>query len=237
MKDAISVARHVLQYTEHTLLVGSQATEFALSMGFTQTNLTTPKSDQMHTTWKANNCQPNFWKNVHPNPETSCGPYEPNDSTNLETPGTSARNRFDRFNHDTIGMIVIDADGHIAGGTSTNGARNKLPGRVGDSPVPGSGCYVDRNVGGSAATGDGDVMMRLLPALVAVEKMRSGSTAEEASRQSLERVIEYYPNFEGAIVSASIDGTYGGACHGFSSFQFSVANDNTGVKLVDVQCT
>jgi isoaspartyl peptidase/L-asparaginase-like protein (Ntn-hydrolase superfamily) len=66
-------------------------------------------------------------------------------------------------NHDTIGMVAIDSDGHIAAGTSTNGMTFKIPGRVGDAPIPGSGAYVDKDVGGCAATGDGDVMMRFLP--------------------------------------------------------------------------
>lgn len=66
-------------------------------------------------------------------------------------------------NHDTIGMIAIDIRGHIASGTSTNGAKNKIPGRVGDSPVIGAGSYADQEVGAASATGDGDIMMRFLP--------------------------------------------------------------------------
>ncbi|KAF2347854.1 Peptidase T2 asparaginase 2 [Trinorchestia longiramus] len=237
VKDAISVARHVLHYTDHTLLVGSQATEFALSMGFKQENLTTPTSAGMHESWKEANCQPNFWKNVVPDPTTSCGPYSPGTVAGNEASG-GPRTFFGRFNHDTIGMIAIDGNGNIAGGTSTNGARNKIPGRVGDSPIPGSGCYVDRKIGGAVATGDGDVMMRLLPALVAVEKMRDGFSPEEASRLSLDRVVEYYPNFEGAIVSAGLDGSHGAACHGFSWFKYSLADASTlGVITVDVPCT
>ncbi|KAA0190778.1 hypothetical protein HAZT_HAZT000453 [Hyalella azteca] len=236
VKDAISVARHVLQYTEHTLLVGSQATEFAVSMGFKLENLTTPKSQEMHRSWKEQNCQPNFWKNVVPDPSTSCGPYAPVSS--MASGWTNdQRASFDRYNHDTIGMIAIDKDGKISCGTSTNGARNKIPGRVGDSPIPGSGCYVDRNVGGAAATGDGDVMMRLLPALISVEKMRDGYSPEEASRMSLQRIIDYYPNFEGAIVSASLDGRHGGACNGFTTFQYSLADSENGVTTVDVSCS
>lgn len=60
-------------------------------------------------------------------------------------------------------MIAIDSQGSIAAGTSTNGAKNKIPGRVGDSPIPGSGAYADQEVGAAAATGDGDIMMRFLP--------------------------------------------------------------------------
>lgn len=236
VKDAISVARHVLQYTEHTLLVGSQATDFALSMGFKKENLTTTKSSEMHETWKRDNCQPNFWKRVSPDPSKHCGPYKPLSDGNGSTVKTS-KTTYNRYNHDTIGMIVIDRDGHIAGGTSTNGARNKIAGRVGDSPIPGSGCYVDRKVGGAAATGDGDIMMRLLPALVAVEQMRIGSSPYEAAKYALDRVVEYYPKFEGAIVTASIEGQYGAACHGFETFQYSVANNDIGgVEVFEMRC-
>ena len=60
-------------------------------------------------------------------------------------------------------MVAIDINGKIAAGTSTNGAKFKIPGRVGDSPIPGAGAYADTNVGGAAATGDGDIMLRFLP--------------------------------------------------------------------------
>lgn len=238
VKHAISVARHVLENTDHTLLVGSQATEFAIQMGFTRENLTTRNSAEMHESWLEDECQPNFWKDVSPNPKSFCGPYKPSEDDAGSSKKSRSVHTFDRYNHDTIGMLAIDAEGHIAGGTSTNGARNKIPGRVGDSPIPGSGCYVDRKVGGAAATGDGDVMMRLLPALVTVERMRGGLSPREAAVQALERVVEYYPKFEGAIVAASIDGAYGAACHGFKKFEFSVANHEIGgVKVVEVSCS
>lgn len=66
-------------------------------------------------------------------------------------------------NHDTIGVVAIDLNGHIAAGTSTNGARNKIPGRIGDSPIAGAGAYADQRVGAAAGTGEGDIMMRFLP--------------------------------------------------------------------------
>ena len=74
--------------------------------------------------------------------------------------GGAGRPWVDRRNHDTIGVIAIQPNGDIAAGTSTNGARHKVPGRVGDSPVIGSGAYVDNDVGAAVATGDGDLMMR-----------------------------------------------------------------------------
>lgn len=66
-------------------------------------------------------------------------------------------------NHDTIGVIAMDTNGHIAAGTSTNGAKYKIPGRIGDSPIAGAGAYADSKVGAAAATGAGDIMMRFLP--------------------------------------------------------------------------
>lgn len=61
IKDAIAVARHVLENTEHTLLVGDRATEFAEMMGFKKESLSTPVSKSMWKSWKKNQCQPNFW--------------------------------------------------------------------------------------------------------------------------------------------------------------------------------
>lgn len=74
----------------------------------------------------------------------------------------------ERVGHDTIGMIALDSNGSLACGTTTNGASYKIPGRVGDSPVMGAGAYCETGVGGATATGDGDQMMRLLPAYAAV---------------------------------------------------------------------
>ena len=62
VKNVISVARKVLEHTEHSLLVGSLATDFAVKMGFKQESLQTNESKEMWTQWKANKCQPNFWK-------------------------------------------------------------------------------------------------------------------------------------------------------------------------------
>ena len=98
-------------------------------------------------------------KNVVPNPTSTCGPYQPKKLA--KSPGKIMHS--DQDNHDTIGMIAIDTRGHIAAGTSTNGMRNKIPGRVGDSPIAGAGAYADQEVGAAAATGDGDIMMRFLP--------------------------------------------------------------------------
>ncbi|XP_055596622.1 N(4)-(Beta-N-acetylglucosaminyl)-L-asparaginase [Uranotaenia lowii] len=246
IKHAIAVARHVLQNTKHTMLVGERATEFAVQMGFTRESLQTEHSKAMWDEWKNNHCQPNFWLNVIPSPSMSCGPYEPISANTIQQTfvtsndlDSSEQPQFGQYNHDTIGMIVIDAEGHVVAGTSTNGARNKIPGRVGDSPIPGAGAYADGSVGAAAATGDGDVMMRFLPSLIAVEGMRQGLSPQLAGEAALARITKHYPDFVGGIVVADRYGKYGAACHGMNEFPYSVIEGSdpaAGVAVRKVPC-
>lgn len=133
VKNAVGVARKIMEHTRHTLLVGELATDFAIKMGFKEENLTTNVSAKMNADWKLANCQPNFWRNVIPDPSSSCGPYSipsiahSQVSDHSQQP-ESSKVIIDRFNHDTIGMVAIDSLGRIASATSSNGARNKIPG-------------------------------------------------------------------------------------------------------------
>jgi len=88
-------------------------------------------------------------------PTTSCGPYHmiEDDKSNRNTPVGSEEN------HDSIGILAIDSQGRTAAGTSTNGVKYKIPGRVGDSSIVGAGAYAQR-VGVAASTGDGDIITR-----------------------------------------------------------------------------
>lgn len=239
IKDAIAVARHVLENTRHTLLVGERATEFAIQMGFTRETLATDKSMELWTNWKANNCQPNFWLNVVPDATQSCGPYEPESGNAVPRSDWSDRGsyKFGPDNHDTIGMVIIDGNQQVFAGTSTNGATHKIPGRVGDSPIAGSGAYADGTVGGAAATGDGDIMMRFLPSLRAVEELRRGVSPNLAGELALRKIAQYYSSFSGGIVVATIDGDYGAACYGMESFPYSVYDPETRTAVVEtVKC-
>lgn len=237
IKDAIAVARHVLENTRHTMLVGEQATDFAVQMGFKKESLSTSNSKATYNEWRLRNCQPNFWMNVIPNPSMSCGPYSPVDDKITKQSMNDINSFFTSNNHDTIGMIVIDKSGNIAAGTSTNGANHKIPGRVGDSPIPGSGAYADNSVGGAAATGDGDILMRFLPSFLAVEFLRNGLKPDVAGEKALMRIAQHYPLFVGAIVVVDKDGNYGAACHGIDSFPFSVYNPQSKkVKLEKRDC-
>ncbi|KAF7244069.1 N(4)-(beta-N-acetylglucosaminyl)-L-asparaginase, partial [Varanus komodoensis] len=129
IKNAIGVARKVIEHTRHTLLVGESASLFAESMGFQSEDLTTQNSLAVYLKWLNRSCQPNFWKNVTPDASKSCGPYKPAAEFSKEEQKTSER-KIQVHNHDTIGMIVIGKTGHIVAGTSTNGADHKIQGFV-----------------------------------------------------------------------------------------------------------
>ena len=280
IKDAIRVARAVMDYTDQTLLVGSRARDFAVEMGFTKSNLTTNYSLNQYQTWLAANCQPNYYKNCI-NQSTSCPPYKPmnisnhslfyNDNsdsinmninininkfntqktkyhnTNSNTNSNSVfhndnhnvnsklynieRNKdrnnkiptIDQWNHDTIGMIAVETDGTMSVGTTTNGANHKIAGRVGDSPIIGSGGYVEQGIGAAVATGDGDVMMRFAPTKEAVLLMKYDKSPTDACVESLLHIGQYYPTYQGAMVCVAANGSFGGASVGWSDFfQFAV---------------
>ncbi|XP_039745853.1 N(4)-(Beta-N-acetylglucosaminyl)-L-asparaginase-like [Pararge aegeria] len=241
VKHAASVARHVLEHTRHSILVGELATQFAVQMGFHEETLTTSNSKRMWLKWfYRDHCQPNYWMGVTPDPSRFCGPYSKIDNLVHKNYDWPPMIKFDRFNHDTIGMIAIDKKGDIAAGTSTNGAKFKIPGRVGDSPIPGSGAYADNSVGGATATGDGDVMLRFLPSFLAVEEMRRGASPAEAARTAINRIATHFPDFMGAVIALNMDGEYGAACHGMEDEPFPfVVQDVTmqKYKIETVNCS
>nr|XP_054968004.1 N(4)-(beta-N-acetylglucosaminyl)-L-asparaginase isoform X2 [Pan paniscus] len=210
IKNAIGVARKVLEHTTHTLLVGESATTFAQSMGFINEDLSTSASQALHSDWLARNCQPNYWRNVIPDPSKYCGPYKPPGILKQDIP--IHKETEDDRGHDTIGMVVIHKTGHIAAGTSTNG----------DSPIPGAGAYADDTAGAATATGNGDILMRFLPSYQAVEYMRRGEHPTIACQKVISRIQKHFPEFFGAVICANVTGSYGAACNKLSTFtQFS----------------
>ncbi|KAI0595182.1 asparaginase-domain-containing protein [Biscogniauxia sp. FL1348] len=218
VKDAISVARAVMEHSTHSMLAGELATDFAISNGFVAQNLTTADSAASCEAWRAAGCQPNYRINVTPDPSASCGPYSPtalNSSSAAEyTAQLLARRAAE--GHDTISMIALHAEGGMAAGTSTNGASRKIPGRVGDGPIAGSGSYVDADVGGCGATGDGDIMMRFLPCYQAVESMRQGMSPKLAAEDAVRRMVRKYPEVQSGLVVVNNKGDHGGAGSGWT---------------------
>ena len=104
--------------------------------------------------------------------------------------------------------------------------------RVGDSPIPGSGAYADSEVGAAAATGDGDVMMRLSPSLLAVESMRRGASPPAAAEEAVARIALKYPDFVGAIIAMKKAGEVATASLGLQTLPKCVANCETGGSVL-----
>ncbi|KAK3349015.1 nucleophile aminohydrolase [Lasiosphaeria hispida] len=235
VRDAVGVARHVLEHTSHSLIVGDQATRFALENGFVEGDLATSESRARCEAWREAGCRGNYRINVLPDPATSCGPYTP-------LPLDSSAEGYHRLlvagekaaSHDTVSMVAIHASGVMAAGTSTNGASHKVPGRVGDGPIVGSGSYVDGDVGGCGATGDGDVMMRFLPCYQAVENLRQGMTPQEAAEDAVKRMVWKYPNIASGIVVVSSKGEHGAAGSGWT-FTYAVrGGDMAATEVITV---
>lgn len=139
-----------------------------------------------------------------------------------ERTGSSERKK---DNHDTIALLVLGADGNLAGGCSTSGLAGKLPGRVGDSPILGSGLYVDNEVGAAGATGVGENVMRYCGAFLVVEHMRQGLDPQAACVRTIQRIANQDPKgLDLSINFVALDkqGRFGAAGTD-KNFQFSAA--------------
>jgi isoaspartyl peptidase/L-asparaginase-like protein (Ntn-hydrolase superfamily) len=99
-------------------------------------------------------------------------------------------------NHDTIGMLAIDAEGNISGSCTTSGMAYKLHGRVGDSPIIGAGLFLDNEVGGCCATGMGEAIIRVAGSSVVVEMMRNGMSPQEACDEAVARIMKKHKSLE-----------------------------------------
>jgi L-asparaginase/N4-(beta-N-acetylglucosaminyl)-L-asparaginase len=129
--------------------------------------------------------------------------------------GVTAPPEINVENHDTIGMLTLDAAGNLSGACTTSGAAYKYHGRVGDSPIIGAGLYVDNAVGGATATGWGEAVIRAVGCFLVVEFMRQGHEPEEACRLAVERVIEKNPDWRDiqvGFIALDKQGRYGGYC-------------------------
>jgi N4-(beta-N-acetylglucosaminyl)-L-asparaginase len=172
----IAVARMVMDKTPHIILAGDGALQFALANGFKKENLLTAKSEKDWKEWlKTAKYEPinNIENQLY-------------DKNNGTMPGGIK-------NHDTIGMLAMDAAGNFGGACTTSGMAYKIHGRVGDSPVIGAGLYVDNEIGGATATGVGEEVIRIVGAHLIVELMRQGYSPEAACKEGVERIIKRNP--------------------------------------------
>ncbi|MDQ6646174.1 MAG: N(4)-(beta-N-acetylglucosaminyl)-L-asparaginase [Pseudomonadota bacterium] len=170
----ISVARRVMERTPHVLLVGEGALQFALEQGFKKDELLTPDAEKAWHEWrKTAKYQPSINSEVH-------------DYGSTGLPGGA-------HNHDTIGMLALDAHGRLAGACTTSGMAWKLRGRVGDSPIIGAGLYVDGEIGGATSSGVGEEVIRNAGSFLVVELMRQGRSPQEACKEAVMRIIRRRP--------------------------------------------
>ena len=186
VKTPCSVARLVMERTDHLLLVGKGALKFARLHGFKEEDLMTEAARQHWVQWKE---RPNARPYYHP----------PRDEHKPEGGGT-------------ITVLVLDANGDIAGATSTVGHHFKIVGRVGDSAVIGAGLYVDNDVGAAGATGQGEECIKVSASFLVVEKMREGMSPQEACNYVCQRAVDRYqgnPLFNYKLVALNKRGEYG----------------------------
>lgn len=139
-------------------------------------------------------------------------------------------------NHDTIGLVGTDGQGHVVSGCSTSGLAWKIPGRVGDSPLVGCGVYADDNVGAASATGNGDVMTNYCTSVSIVHNMARGASPQDACVELLEHIARTDPrNREEFISVIAIDtrGRVGAAAmNTLNKFQYALWQDGKS-RLVD----
>lgn len=129
-------------------------------------------------------------------------------------------------NHDTIGMLCLDSNGDIAGACTTSGLAYKMKGRVGDSPIIGSGLFVDNEVGGASATGLGEEVMKNVSSFLIVELMRQGHSPQQACELAMQRILKrnpQYRDFQVGFIAINKQGETGSYCihPGFTYARFS----------------
>jgi N4-(beta-N-acetylglucosaminyl)-L-asparaginase len=184
------VAKAVMDYTDHIMLVGPGARRFAIEMGFTPQNLLTEKSRQYYLRWKAKLNPDDNWLD-HDDDVKIAKPATPPRSSSRGTSGSHVT--FDErgvpHTFGTVNVCAVTARGDIGSVTSTSGLSWKIPGRIGDSPIIGAGQYCDNDVGAAGSTGRGEANIKVCGAFLAVEFMRMGMSPEAALMKVMERVI------------------------------------------------
>jgi N4-(beta-N-acetylglucosaminyl)-L-asparaginase len=130
--------------------------------------------------------------------------------------------------HDTLGILALDAQGRLAGACTTSGLAFKMHGRVGDSPIIGAALYVDGEVGAACATGHGEYVMRTLGSFLVVELMRQGRTPQQACEEAVDRVLK---DLGGQVGEAQVGylaldpGGRIGACSVQPGFQYALRTE------------
>jgi len=210
IKNVSMVAKAVMQHTGHVMLVGEGAERFAVDMGFPRENLLTDRSRKIWMLWKQFNSDRDWWGPGIADPHWE--PPAPDKKPQAEL----WRDRIQQLQQQaanlgiepefqlaavrrilfpptgTIHCSALNDKGEISGITTTSGLAFKLPGRVGDSPIIGAGCYTDQDVGSAGATGSGEENIKVAGAHTIVENMRHGMSPQAAGMDALKRIVRNY---------------------------------------------
>jgi len=248
------VAKAVMDYTDHIMLVGADAKRFALKMGFKEQNLLTEKSRLEWIKWKSRLNANDAW--LEP-ADTTAIPSQPSSRPNpvpRRNPpsggggaggGGGEKVTYDEYGvahtWGTINMNAVDANGDLSSVTTTSGIAWKIAGRVGDSPIIGAGQYCDNTVGAAGSTGRGESNIKVCGAFLAVELMRQGMSPEQAIMKVMERVLAMTekrllnergrPYFDLQFYALAKDGRFAAAT-AYEGSQFAVC-DAQGPRHVD----
>ncbi len=241
IKNVSLAAKAVMEHTGHVMLVGEGAERFAVAMGLPRENLLTERSRKIWLLWKEFNSDRDWWgpgmADPHwhpPAPDTKPQAGLPRDlipqlipqlrqraaDLGIEPEFQLAAVRRVLFPPTgTIHCSVLNEKGEMSGITTTSGLAFKLPGRCGDSPIIGAGCYTDQDVGSAGATGAGEENIKVAGAHTIVENMRHGMSPQEAGMDALKRIVR---NYNGDMTKLRYmdmtyyilrkDGAYAGVC-------------------------
>ena len=215
IKNVSKVSKAVMEHTGHVMLVGEGAERFAVAMGFPRENLLTEHSRKIWQLWKEYHSNGDWW-----GPGIADPKWQPPESQSEDRKPKAElwRERIEWLAEragelgiepefriaavhrvllpptGTIHCSALNEKGEMSGITTTSGLAFKLPGRCGDSPVIGAGCYTDQDVGSAGATGSGEENIKVAGAHTIVENMRHGMSPHEAGMDALKRIARNYNN-------------------------------------------
>ena len=182
ISSPISVARRVMETTLHVMLVGGNARRFAMNNGFSFVDLLTDESREKWERWQLTQLT---------------GEMAHFDQLNHELPDTGAADKIkSEISHDTVGVCALDSLGDLAAACTTSGMAWKVPGRVGDSPIIGSGLYVDNDLGAVTATGNGDEMMKVCLSYRVMFYLEQGYSPQAACEEGIKYLLRKRPGHQ-----------------------------------------
>jgi N4-(beta-N-acetylglucosaminyl)-L-asparaginase len=211
IKNVSLLAKAVMNRTGHLMLVAEGAQRFAVAHGFPKENLLTDRSRKIWLLWKESMSNQDWWGPGiadpawrSPLPRGSSSDrwkqriesmYELAEKLGIEPDfRREAIRRVLNPPTGTIHVSVVNEKGEMSGATTTSGLAWKLPGRIGDSPILGAGCWCDQDVGSAGATGSGEENIKVAGAHTIVENMRKGMSPQEAGLDALRRIVRNHNN-------------------------------------------